>query len=1216
MKKNAKVSSETPEYIVGIGASAGGLIPINDFFESMPENTGMAFVVVQHLSPDHKSLMSELLAKHTPMEVYEGEENMIVKRDCIYLIPNQNRMIIDNGKLKLLPKPPDKKPNNAIDIFFESLAKDCTKKAIGVILSGTGSDGTLGIEAIKKNEGTVVVQDPMTAEFDGMPGSAISSGFADMVLAPEMMPSEIIDYMQESPLLKTINDNSREDEMIINDILLLVRNEAQHDFSLYKRPTLQRRLAKRIMETNVSSVADYLEYLKEHPEEVKTLAQEFLINVTKFFRDKEAFDVIYSEIIPELFKGKITDNLIKVWCVACSSGEEAYSLAILFQEYMQHHEIEDITVKIFATDIDNEALEIASRGIYPASSLKDVSNKRRNNFFVEEGKNYRIAASIRKMVVFARHDIGKNAPYSKIDLLSCRNMLIYMNPILQNSILQAFHYAMKENRFLVLGPSENLGALKDAFEEISRKWKIFRCTVKTRKLPAERYESPTTLDKSVMQLALHGRHRNALNHLSEIFYSTALEDNHTGILIDKELNVKQAVGKFKNFLSFPEASFNFNLLRLVPTDLSMALSLAVRNAIKDNKKVIMRKVKVHEKEFTRTVNIIVKPFLNQKDYMQPFIFIILNEEDSEPSDKLLTGFTDNAAAIERIDELERELYTTKENLQSLIEQIESANEELQSSNEEMSTSHEELQSTNEELQSLNEELHTVNSEHQQKIKELNEANDDLNNYFNSSETGQIFIDKRLVIRKFSPAIRKTINVKDIDLGRSIIDISNNFKDVDFINEIKKVMRSGSRIDQEVIMHDTKTFLMTINPYIRRDKKIDGVIINFTDISELKSLNTFIEAIFNASSTGTVALKAIRDTQDQITGFKYSVVNDEAEKILGAKTGMPVDPTFASAHDFSETFKAVVEQNKTAHIDIQNEKTKMWYQVIAAKIDDGLLATFTDITDRKKSAELLEKGYQDLQLVSDQLKHFNQQLERSNFDLMQFASVASHDLKEPLRKIQVYGDMLQNKVRERLSDRENELLDKITKSSGRMKALIDDVLTFSKLSNNEIVYEKINLSELVKKILEDLEITISEKNAEVILTNLPVILGNSGQVNQLFQNLISNALKFNDKEKPIVTIKEEPLSSSQSRYFNIPAQDYHCVVVEDNGIGFENTHAEKIFGIFQRLNAPAQFDGTGIGLAICKKIIENHKGYIKAESSPGKGTRFILVFQKLKQQLAG
>jgi two-component system CheB/CheR fusion protein len=1209
MKKPPKEPSKkypAPEYIVGIGASAGGLLPINDFFEHLQDDTGMAYIVIQHLSSEHKSLMSELLARHTPMEVYEAQENMVVMRDCIYLIPNQNKMIIEGGRLKLLPKSTSKKPNDTIDVFFESLAKDRGKHAIGIILSGTGTDGTNGVAAIKKNGGIVIVQDPSTAEFNGMPLSAVAAGHADLVVPTEMIPSELQELLHDKA---TSAKGEDDDEGVVSNILTLVSNVAHHDFSLYKRPTIKRRLAKRMMETNHGSLHEYSTFLLSRPDELKILSREFLINVTKFFRDKEAFDILQNEVLPQLFKNKTTGDFIKVWSVACSSGEEAYSLAILFHEYMASHDKLDITVKVFATDIDDEMLELAMQGLYPATVLKEISRERKNTYFTEEGKNFRINPAIRKMVVITRHDVAKDAPFSKVDLLCCRNMLIYMNPILQRSVLESFHYAVKEKSYLWLGPSENVGHLKEDFEEISSKWKLYRCITRSKVLPRDRFDVPIVLERNALQPAINGRHRNALNHLAEIFQSTVEEDNYAGILIDPELTVKQASGSFKNFLSFPDSTFNFNLLKLVHVDLAMALSLAIRTAIKDQQRVIMKDVKVHEQDHVRTINIIVKPFLTQQHYMQPFLFVILQE--IQPSDSILHG-TDvpqtTEAAVTRIDELQRELQRTKDNLQSLVEQIENSNEELQSRNEEMAASHEELQSTNEELQSLNEELHTVNAEHQQKIKELHEANDDLVNYFNSSEVGQIFIDKRLLIRKFSPAIVKQINVKEIDLGRSIIDISNNFKNLDFINEIKKVMKSGERLEKEIVINTGRTFLMTINPYVRRDKKIDGVIITFADVSTMKSLNNFVETIFNTTPNAMTAMKAIRNNKGEISGFQYIAVNAEARRIFNARLGKNLDQRFVGGpHDFSRIFKDVVEQDKPIRLDFKHKESTKWYQMDASRLDDGVLATFNDITDRKAAEELREQSFKDLKKTSEELKDSNTRLQQSNLDLMQFASVASHDLKEPLRKILVYGDMLLNQVKERLDPKETEILDKITRSSSRMKVLIDDVLTLSKLSNRDIIFDTVDLKSLVQRICDDLEVTINDKQAEIMVDELPLITANIGQMNQLFQNLISNALKFNDKKVPRITIKESQITQSLRDQLSLPAaRPYKGIEVIDNGIGFDNVYADKIFGIFQRLNPAGGFEGTGIGLAVCKKIVENHNGVIKADSMPGKGSRFLIA----------
>ena len=435
----------------------------------MPDDTNFSFVIIQHLSPDHKSLMAELLSKHTSMRVFEASDGMRVEKNCVYLIPTKKVMTIEHGKLRLQDKQRDHLPNTAIDIFFESLAKEKGKSAIGIILSGTGTDGTKGIEAIKKNGGAVIVQDPITAGFDGMPNSAISSGFVDLILPPEMMPEEMVDFLKEAPLLKAFNLVNQQEEERINDIIDLINSVTGHDFSHYKRPTINRRLAKRMAEKNIKSVRNYLDYLSGDREEVKLLAKEFLIGVTKFFRDEEAFEELKTHVIPNIFLNKNPDDPIKIWSVACSTGEEPYSLGILFQEYLTKHKKPDGSLKIFATDIDKEALEAASRGVYSWDSVKHLSQERLSTYFIKEGQLYRIAPIIRKMVVFAHHDILKDPPFSRLDLISCRNMLIYMNPVLQKNILKTFHFALKSDGHLILGPSENIGILKDSMREIDRK---------------------------------------------------------------------------------------------------------------------------------------------------------------------------------------------------------------------------------------------------------------------------------------------------------------------------------------------------------------------------------------------------------------------------------------------------------------------------------------------------------------------------------------------------------------------------------------------------------------------------------------------------------------------------------------------------------------------------------------------------------------------------
>jgi two-component system, chemotaxis family, CheB/CheR fusion protein len=1220
LKKVSTVTSSIPstpestdQYIIGIGASAGGLEPINELFDNMPEDTNFSFVVIQHLSPDHKSLMSELLAKHTRMKITEAQENMEVKPNCIYLIPSRKVMTLSEGKLKLYDKERFQVPNNAIDVFFESLAREKGKSAVGIVLSGTGTDGTKGIEAIKKNGGLVIVQDPGSADFDGMPTSAIATGAADLVLPPEMIPEELVEYLRESPYLRTFEKFTKDDESIVSEILNLVRGSTSHDFSNYKKPTITRRLAKNMAERGFSSIKDYHAYLHDNPVEAANLGKEFLINVTKFFRDPEAFDELKAKVIPSIFSNKKNQDVIKVWVVACSSGEEAYTIAMLLCEYMDNIRNHEFNVKIFATDIDKDSLQVASLGCYPESIAKDITPERLNRFFTREGPNYRIVPSLRKMVVFAYHDISKDPPFSKLDLVTCRNMLIYMNLKLQRHVLKTFLFALNPSACLMLGASENVGVLKDSMKEISKKWKIYKCIGKAKVLDSEGIISPLR-SGSVVSLG-GGTHKpkNAINNLAEIFQETLMDEyKYAGIIIDENMEVKHAIGHFREFMQFPESQLTFNLLKLVPQDLSLALGVAIRKAVHDHEKNIVRDVKVQHGNIERTVNIIIKPYLQQQDYQQSFIFVVIQEADAERKRIRRRAKTKSDVENHRIQDLEKELRETKENLQALIEELESSNEELLTSNEEMISANEELQSTNEELQSLNEELHTVSAEHQQKIKELIDLNDDLNNYFRNSEIGQILIDREMIVRKFSPAISNQINLIESDVGRPLHDITNNIKDVNLIDEIRRVMQTSQGTKKEVTVKG-RTYLMKINPYLRQDRSMDGVVINFIDITETRQLSSIIEGVFNSSPSGIVSKRAIRNENNEIIDFEYLAANHAAERIIGLTRaeliGKRTVEAFPVDQQYFDKYVNIVNTGKNDYFEFYHEKTHRWYEVIAVKMMDGLVSTFTDVTQKKKAADLIAQSFEDLKMTSSKLRETNYRLEQSNMDLLQFASVASHDLKEPLRKIQTFGNLLSSRIENKLEENEKNYLDKIINSSHRMQVLIEDVLTLSKLSNTDVPYAKVDLKAVIQRIIDDLEISIREKGTRIIVGDLPTIEAVPGQMHQLFQNLISNALKFNNSDIPVVKIDARNLKSDEVLKYNVNPSHYTVLCVEDNGIGFDEKYKEKIFGIFQRLHSNNNYQGTGIGLAIVKKIVDNHQGFITAESKPGKGSSFNIWLPK-------
>ncbi len=1204
-KKITTTQSSSPAYIVGIGASAGGLEAISTLFDNMPDNTGFAFIIIQHLSPDHKSLMVDLLSKHTAMPVIEAEDAMALKPNCMYVIPSKSFMTVEGGKLHLQEKVKSKMPNNAIDIFFESLAEENGKQAIGIVLSGTGSDGSKGIEAIRKHGGVVVVQDPLTAAFDGMPNSALATGTADLTASPDTLADELIEFLNESPDMNRFHEQNKQAEFIMRDLLLKIRDSTGLNFSYYKRPTLYRRLAKRMSELAITDIRDYVTYLDTHQQELEIISKEFLINVSSFFRNPEAFEALRTQVIPTLIKNKKTDDSAKIWSVACSTGEEVYSLAILFKEYLAKNNLPDFNVKIFATDIDKDALETASRGVYSKNIVADVPAGLLARYFVPEGNTYKIHPDIRKMVVFSYHDILKDPPFSRVDLVSCRNMLIYIHPEKQKEILRKLHFALNVDGYLFLGPSENIGLMKNAIQEIDKKWKIYR--IITRQALEEHNSIFAPLEKRSIALPQQ-KIKNAFQHISELFINTLLEDRkYGGIFITQEFEVKQAVGNYKNFIDFPEAGFNFNLLKLVKPDLAIALGVAVRKAIKNNDKVVMKGVKVRDNDKEKNITVIVKPHLGQKDYAQMFLFVVLCEEDEQEVKKapLTAGSFESE---ERVADLEKELAETRANLQAVIEEVETSNEELISSNEEMISTNEELQSTNEELQSLNEELHTVSAEHQLKIKELSELNDDLNNYFRNSNVGQILIDRKLIIRRFTPAVTRMINLIDSDINRSILDITTKMQGVDFVQLIKEVMESEESIEMEITLNNVSTFLMRVSPYIRQDSSIDGVVVNFIDITEVKKLHSMMKAVFDSSASAINVKRTIRDDNNEIVDFEYITANSSQEKFLNIPPGSLAGKrlsTLTVKHDHVVRFKQVVETGELQQYDWYDEENDKWYEIVLTKMMDGLVTTATDITDKKKAADLISQSYADLKATSGKLAASNTKLERSNMDLLQFASVASHDLKEPLRKIETFGNLLHAKAKDRFENGDLIYLEKIIKSSSRMKTLIEDVLTLSKLSNEQLATQKVDLNKTLERIKDDLEITIKEKNAEVTIGKLPIVKAVPGQMHQLFQNLISNALKFNDRKQPVVSIAQKDIPEKILAEFKINAASYHCISIKDNGIGFEDEFKEKIFGIFQRLHG-SQYNGTGIGLAICKKIVETHHGFLFAEAKLHEGAEFIVI----------
>ncbi|RDV15359.1 PAS domain S-box protein [Pontibacter diazotrophicus] len=985
MNKQAPVRKESSRpadhYLVGIGASAGGLQAIHQLFDHFPSNSSFSFVIIQHLSPDHKSLMAELLSKHTQMQVQEAEDNMLTRPNCVYVLPSGKQLTMEKGRLRLADKTRDREPNFAIDVFFASMAKDLGRYAIGVILSGTGSDGTKGGRAIKEAGGMVVVQDPKSAKFDGMPRSAIEAGFADYVLSPERMPEEIIGYTRKVPLVKS-QENGEEDGAVLQEILDLIYTHTQTDFTDYKQATINRRLRKRMDTLLLKTLPEYLNYLHENPAEINLISQDFFIGVTHFFRDPEAFELLRQEVIPQIIESKAADEPVKVWVTACSTGEEVYSMAILFKECFEEMEREP-NIKLFATDIDKRAITQASKGSYPASIAKDVSAERLARFFHQRGERYIVNEEIRKLVVFAQHDLQKDPPFGRIDLISCRNMLIYLNPSLQKKVLSLFPYALNQNGYLLLGPSENIGEMKAFFSEENRKWKLFRKIKESRSIQQNYgitdYAPALSADKqSTFKVA-------QLNRYSESFMDSVAEDfKVTGLYVDENYQLLHGIGDISRFLKFPNRRLHFNLLKMVPEELAVAISVGVRKALKQNRKVLVRQVAVKNGKKDWFVNVSIRPIAADKN--QPKVILILLQEIAQTN--LLPKATDlsmvsDSDYYQQLSALEMELKEAREGLHLTVQDLSTSNEELQSTNEELMSSNEELQSSNEEMQSLNEELHTVNTEHQLKIKELHELNEDLDNYIRSSNIGQLFLDHHLIIRKFTPTVKELINIIDSDLGRPIHHLSHNLRHADLLENIQKVNNTSGEVEQEVETNEGRCFLMRIIPYLKHDGHKDGIVLSFVDVTTLKELSNVVQGVLNSSLNNIMAFRAVRDEQQEVTDFTWSLLNRKAEELLGKSNARLVnnnvlaDLPFLKKSGLFKKFVSVVETGQPLHIEQQLEVNnhKAWYEIAAVKMGDGVTITMADITEKKITEEKVLLAYEEIKKAEEDLIRLNNELEK-------------------------------------------------------------------------------------------------------------------------------------------------------------------------------------------------------------------------------------------------
>ena len=831
-----------PFPIVGIGASAGGLEALEQFLRQVPGKNGLAFVVIQHLDPTHKGILPELLQRATVMKVFQARDRMRVKPNCVYVIPPNKDMSILHGVLHLFAPTAPRGLRLPIDFFLRSLAEDQQERSIGVILSGMGSDGTMGLRAIKEKAGVALAQEPASAKFDSMPRSVIDAGLADLVAPAEELPGKILTYLRHSLILtKTESPLEEKDRSGLEKVLILLRARTGHDFSLYKKTTVYRRIERRMGIHQIDRITSYVRYLQGNPQEVDLLFKELLIGVTSFFRDPEGWEHLQTEVLPPLLAGRPDGGVIRVWSVGCSTGEEAYSLAMVFKEALARLKpAANFTLQIFATDLDRDAIDKARQGVYPANIAADLSAGRLQRFFLQEGASYRVGKEIREVVTFATQNVIMDPPFTKLDILICRNLLIYLTPELQKKLLPLFHYSLNPGGILFLGSAETVSAHTDLFAPLHLKSRLFRRRETV--LATEQLVFPASFVPTLPGDPKESTILKPAANLQSLAEQLLLQHfSPPAVLVNDKGDILYINGRTGKYLEPAAGKANWNIFAMAREGLRFGLSSAFQKALRQAEAIIVRGLKVNEGGADQIVDVTAQA-VTEPEAMRGMVMIVFTDVASPPEKKATrrsrTSSADGAKILEleqELRQLREELQTTREEMQSSQEELKSSNEELQSANEEMQSTNEELTTSREEMQSLNEELQTVNAEQQSKMDELARLNNDMRNLLNSTEIVTIFLDNDLRIRRFTTGANRLFKLIEGDVGRPLSDIVSDLHYPGMTEEAREVLRTLVFSEKQIVATDGRWFSVRIMPYRTMEDVIAGVVLTFADITATKRL---------------------------------------------------------------------------------------------------------------------------------------------------------------------------------------------------------------------------------------------------------------------------------------------------------------------------------------------------------------------------------------------
>ncbi|MDD5362345.1 MAG: chemotaxis protein CheB [Ignavibacteria bacterium] len=885
-----KVFNKSEFPVVGIGASAGGLEALEQFITNIPENSGMAFIIVQHLDPTHKGLLTEILQRLTKIKVFQITDNMKIKPNSIYVIPPNRDLSIFKRTLHLFEMSERRGLRLPIDHFFKTLAENEGDRSIAVILSGMGSDGTLGLTKIKEHGGIVFVQDPGLAKFDGMPRSAVDAGLANVVLPANEIPPKIFSILKHNlsglPEMKSEGRN----QTALEKIIILLRSHTGHDFSLYKKNTMYRRIERRMSIHQIDSMVSYVHYLQENAAELQILFKEMLIGVTNFFRDPEVWEILSGKILPELISKSPAKRILRAWVPACSTGEEAYSLAIAFKEAVSKQEIhKNIALQIFATDIDGDAVEKARRGAFSVNIASEITAERINRFFAKEENGFRVRKEIREMIIFAQQNLIMDPPFTKLDILSCRNLLIYLEPELQKKIFPLFHYSLLPEGILILGNAESVGEYSNLFNSVYSKERIFRRSEEIFR-QSSLIISPASSKQKKAATEIIPQMKETDNLQSLVEKLLFQKFSPSAVLVNDKGDILYVTGSTGKYLEPASGKANWNIFAMLREGLRKEIYSAFQTVLRRENETTVKNLRTDSSGVRQVVDITIQ-YITKPDELNGLLILFFNDV-TEPIDikKPVKGTSKKKSEQEQeCNRLKEELRAALEEMQTSQEEHKSTNEELQSTNEELQSTNEELTTSKEEMQSLNEELQTLNAELQSKIDDLSRSNNDMKNLFNSTDIATLFLDNDLNIRRFTMPATKITKLIPGDIGRPISDLTTVLIYPDLIEDAKEVLRTLKFSEKTIYSKDDKCYLVRIMLYRTLENKIDGLVITFTDITKAKILEAelvetsiLLRSLIKTAPNVTLCLS----TNGHIVEF-----NTEAEKLFGKKREDVIDKKF-------------------------------------------------------------------------------------------------------------------------------------------------------------------------------------------------------------------------------------------------------------------------------------------------------------------------------------